>query len=74
MRDVPAITNVRHIDLLRRARTALARAETAARAGTPEEFVLADINEARTHFEEITGMRTTDDVLTAIFSKFCIGK
>jgi tRNA modification GTPase len=73
-RDVPAITNVRHVDLLTRARAALVRAESAARSGTPEEFVLADINEARMHFEEITGVRTTDDVLAAIFSKFCIGK
>ena len=73
-RDVPAITNVRHIDLLAHARAALARAEAAARMGTPEEFVLADINDARMQFEEITGARTADDVLTAIFSKFCIGK
>ena len=74
VRDVPAITNVRHIDLLTRGRAALARAESAARTGTPEEFVLADINEARMHLEEITGVRTTDDVLAGIFSKFCIGK
>ena len=73
-RDVPAITNVRHIDLLARARIALARAEAAARIGTPEEFVLADINDARMQFEEITGARTADDVLAAIFSRFCIGK
>jgi tRNA modification GTPase len=73
-RDVPAITNVRHIDLMARARIALARAEAAARIGTPEEFVLADINDARMQFEEITGARTADDVLAAIFSRFCIGK
>jgi tRNA modification GTPase len=72
--DVPAVTNVRHADLLARARQALVRAEAAARAGTPEEFVLADITEARVHLEEVTGARTADDVLTAIFSKFCIGK
>jgi tRNA modification GTPase len=73
-RDVPAITNVRHAELVARAREALARAEAAAREGTPEEFVLADITEARIQLEEITGARTADDVLAAIFSKFCIGK
>jgi tRNA modification GTPase len=73
-RDVPAVTNVRHVDLLSRAREALIRAEAAARAGTPEEFVLADINDARSRLEEITGARSADDVLDAIFSKFCIGK
>ena len=42
--------------------------------GTPEEFVLADLNEARARLEEITGARTADDVLHAIFARFCIGK
>ena len=43
LRDVPAITNLRHVDLLSGARAALDRAEAAARAATPEEFVLADL-------------------------------
>ncbi len=74
LRDVPAITNVRHVDLLAGARAALERAEAAARAGTPEEFVLADLNEARQRLEEVTGARTPDDVLHEIFARFCIGK
>ena len=73
-RDVPAITNLRHAELLTQARSALARASAAAAAGVPEEFVLADLNAARAVCEEITGKRTPDDVLAAIFSKFCIGK
>lgn len=74
LRDVPAITNVRHQDLLTRAHAALERAEAAAVRGAPEEFVLADLGEARSHLEEITGTRTSDDVLHAIFDRFCIGK
>jgi tRNA modification GTPase len=74
LRDVPAITNVRHVDLLSRAKTSLERAEAAARVGTPEEFVLADLNDARQRLEEVTGARTPDDVLHAIFERFCIGK
>ncbi len=73
-RDVPAMTNVRHVRLVRDARDALARAEAAAASGTPEEFVLLDINDARARLEEVTGARTADDVLAAIFDKFCIGK
>lgn len=73
-RDVPAITNVRHARLLASSRDALVRAAAAAEAGTPEEFVLADLTEARRHLEEVTGARTPDDVLEAIFSTFCIGK
>ncbi len=74
LRDVPAITNIRHVDLLSGARAALARAEAAAGAATPEEFVLADLNEARRRLEEVTGARTSDDVLHEIFARFCIGK
>ena len=74
LRDVPAITNVRHQDLLTRAHAALERAEAAALGGAPEEFVLADLGEARSRLEEITGTRTSEDVLHAIFDRFCIGK
>lgn len=74
LRDAPAITNARHIDLLSKAAAALRRASEAAASGTPEEFVTADVSEARALLEEVTGLRTPDDVLHAIFSKFCIGK
>ena len=36
--------------------------------------MLADFHEARRRLEEVTGARTSDDVLNAIFAKFCIGK
>jgi tRNA modification GTPase len=73
-RDTPAVTNIRHAELLSRAGAALRRAAAAAAGGTPEEFVTADVNEARALLEEVTGARTSDDVLEAIFDKFCIGK
>jgi tRNA modification GTPase len=73
-RDPAAIANVRHADLVRRARAAIARAEEAASAGASEEFVLADLHEGRAAFEELTGTRTPDDVLRRIFERFCIGK
>jgi tRNA modification GTPase len=73
-RDVPAVTNVRHRDLLERAYEALLRGRDAAASGLPEEFVLADLNEARALLEEMTGARTPDDLLAVIFSSFCIGK
>jgi tRNA modification GTPase len=73
-RDTPAITNIRHVDLVTRAREALQRARAAAASATPEEFVAADVTEARTALEEITGHRTADDTLRAIFDRFCIGK
>jgi tRNA modification GTPase len=76
LRDPPAISNARHIALLESARTNLDRAADAAAAGvqTPEEFLLADLQQARALLEEITGRRTTDDLLQHIFERFCIGK
>ena len=73
-RDVPAVTNVRHAALLGETRAALGRAFDAASSGLAEEFVLADVHEARALLEEVTGRRTADDVVHAIFERFCIGK
>jgi tRNA modification GTPase len=75
--DRPGITNVRHIALLQRGHDALTRARTAALADgrtLSEEFVLADLQEARIALEEVSGRRTSDEVLAHIFSRFCIGK
>jgi len=75
--DRPAITNLRHIALVEQADRALQRARSAVLdhgEALPEEFVLADLQEARSAFEEITGRRTSDDVLAHIFERFCIGK
>lgn len=77
LRDTAAVTNVRHIELLERARTALERARQAmdeSQGTLSEEFVLADVAAARSAFEEMTGKRTADDLLEHIFGRFCIGK
>jgi tRNA modification GTPase len=74
LRDTVGVSNVRHIELLGRVGEAVQRAREGAAAGAPEEFVLADIREAIEALEEITGKRSSDDVLQAIFSRFCIGK
>jgi tRNA modification GTPase len=74
LRDRPEITNVRHTTLLERARTALDRARRAISEAVPEEFPLIDLQEATYALQEITGQRTTDDLLERIFERFCIGK
>jgi tRNA modification GTPase len=73
-RDRAAIANVRHAALLTRARGSLLAARDAAAAGASEEFLLADLHEARSAFDEVIGRRTPDDVLRTIFERFCIGK
>lgn len=75
--DPPTVTNVRHAALLRRAGDALDRAASALQGpggAQPEEVVLLELHDARAALEEVTGQRTTEDVLTEIFSRFCIGK
>jgi tRNA modification GTPase len=75
--DRPAITNMRHIGLVRRAREALDRAREAVledSGAISEEFVLADLQEARSALEEVTGRRAPEELLNHIFSRFCIGK
>jgi tRNA modification GTPase len=73
--EPPGITNVRHADLVRRAHEALGRAaEAAGTAKLSEEFVLADLQEAQTAFDEVVGRRTPEDVLRHIFERFCVGK
>jgi len=74
LRDHPQVTNVRHTVLLDRARAALLRAAEALEAETPEEFPLVDLQDAGAALQEITGQRTTDDLLRHIFERFCIGK
>ncbi len=52
-----------------------ARAAASAEGGAlSEEFVLADLGDARTALEEVNGRRLPDDLLAHIFSRFCIGK
>ena len=74
LRDQPQITNTRHIVLLERARAAVDRAITALENDVPEEFPLLDLQEAAHALQEITGQRTSDDLLHHIFARFCIGK
>ena len=73
----PEIINLRHVTLVQRAHDALLRARHAAgeaAAPMPEEFVLADLQDARAALEEIAGRRTPDDLLEHIFARFCVGK
>jgi tRNA modification GTPase len=75
-RDSPLVSNIRHIALLEQARAALDRTIEALTSGSApsEEFVLADLQEVEQYLQEITGRRTTDDLLRHIFERFCIGK
>jgi tRNA modification GTPase len=75
VRDGAVVSNLRHVGLLEAARADLSRACAGARQETvPEEILLVDLQGARTCFDEIVGVRTSEDVLRHIFERFCIGK
>ena len=68
------VTNVRHVTLLERVRERLSEVRELAAAGQPEELVLAVLQGAERALDEVVGRRSPDDVLDAIFERFCIGK
>jgi tRNA modification GTPase len=75
LKDPVAISNLRHVTLLKEARTILQRSHMAmAERGTPEEFVLVDLHRARTSLNEVVGVGSSDETLDYIFNHFCIGK
>ena len=74
LRDSPQLTNTRHAILLERARASLERTAAALDDLVSEEFPLLDLQEAAHALQEITGKKTSDDLLRHIFARFCIGK
>jgi tRNA modification GTPase len=74
LRDCPAMSNLRHLELVDDARGSLARALTSLRDGATEELVLTDLGSARRSLEDIAGRRAPDDLLRHIFARFCVGK
>ena len=72
--DTPAIANARHVGLLERVDATLQEAIGQAEAGAGEELVLSTLQDAFAALDEIVGKHSSEDVLRAIFSRFCIGK
>lgn len=68
------ITNARHYDLLRRTSEALQTSQGLLREGASEELILANLYQALRFLGEITGETTPEEILSQIFSTFCIGK
>lgn len=68
------ITNVRHENLLREASAMLDKARHAASSAIPHELLLIDLYCSLQPIDAITGATTAEDILTRIFTSFCIGK
>jgi tRNA modification GTPase len=68
------ITDARHHDLLIRTHDEIAQSAEQFSEKMSEEIVLIGLHNALRYLGDITGETTTDDMLTRIFSTFCIGK
>lgn len=68
------VTDSRHYDLLRRTEASLEESLKLLRDSASEELVVLGLHNALRFLGEITGETTTEDILSQIFSTFCIGK
>ncbi len=68
------ITSMRQENLLSEALSMLEKAEQAAQAAIPHEFLILDLYCALNPIDTLTGATTADDILNRIFATFCIGK
>ncbi len=68
------IANARHAEALQAALDALLKAHAGLDGATSGELVAYDLREALQHLGSITGEIVADDLLSSVFSRFCIGK
>jgi len=68
------LTNLRQHQAVTTALAALADSTKANAEGIPHEMILLDLYRALWALDSLTGQTTPDDILSLIFSTFCIGK
>ncbi len=68
------VTNLRHFDALKKAKSHLQNAKESIADNMSGEFIAVDLRNAESSLGEIIGKVTTEDILNNIFAKFCIGK
>lgn len=73
-KDEVLITQLRHFQALANAITSCRAVIGGLRAGVSAEFVAADMRAALNELGTIVGTNVTEDILNAIFAKFCLGK
>lgn len=68
------VTNARHVEALRHTNVALIKVLDGLNNNVTGDFLAMDIRQALHYLGTITGEISSDDLLTNIFSRFCIGK
>jgi tRNA modification GTPase len=73
-REGTVVTNARHYDALKQVSVSLAEIRSGLDNHLPGDLLTSDIRRALHYLGEITGEVTTEEQLSWIFGKFCIGK
>ncbi len=68
------ITNIRHVNALKRTLSSVQSFIDGLKEGNPPEILSIDLHEALDALGEILGITTPEDILNHIFANFCIGK
>ena len=68
------LTNLRHVDLVKKALAAVRRAEESIRSGMPADCITIDVTEAWHTLGEIIGDTVDQELINSIFERFCVGK
>ena len=68
------LSNARHYEAVVRAHEAIERVQEGLNDGLSGELLSMDLNDCLNALGEVTGQITNQEVLSNIFSKFCIGK
>jgi tRNA modification GTPase len=73
-KDLTYLSNVRQIDLLKKAINALKNAEEGIKIKEPIDLIEIDIKEAWFLLGEIIGETFKEELIDQLFSQFCLGK
>ena len=68
------ITNSRHYSALSLAKKEIINVKKGLKNDVPSDLITIDLKQVLYHLGEVTGEITNDEILSNIFSKFCIGK
>lgn len=73
-KNTAVLSNTRHISLIEQALTALTDANQSLSTGLPVDLVQVDITRCWQLLGEIIGDGAPDELITQLFSQFCLGK
>ena len=68
------LTNARHYEAMKKVLAALGEVRKGMDVDITPDLLVIDIRDALYHLGTITGKITNDEILSTIFSRFCIGK